>query len=134
MKKGLRRFLSQFMAAVIVLASGATGYAAYVPHGDHAGIVHILGDQVAHHHGHHGHEIGDQARVLLCDVNASCDAEPGDGAAHVHASCIGSPGLAPGDCDLNFAGGAGEKPSASAALPFLQDLTFSLLRPPRIAL
>ena len=89
---------------------------------------------IADHHGHHDHEIGDQARVLLCDVHASCDVEPGDGAAHVHASFIGSPGLAPGDCGLNFAGRAGERPIASAALPFLQDLTFSLLRPPRIAL
>lgn len=136
MRWGFRHFLSVALAAAIVLASGATGYAAYVPHDGHAGLAHILGGKVGHHHHHeddHRHHDAAGATstaVLLCDVHASCDVEPGDAASHCHVSSLSSPGVAPGDCGLIFAALLGDKPIAFAAFPLHQGRSDPLLRPP----
>lgn len=132
MRGRLRHFFSLAMVAIIVLASSASGYAAYAPHDKNVDVGHVLGGQVGDHHSHPA--LDTQIYVVVCDIHASCDAEPGDTASHIHICCLGSSCIAVNDIDFKFAATPGDQPIALSPLLLAQELFTRLLRPPRVVL
>lgn len=136
MRMRFRHCLSLAMAAVIVLASGITGYAAYTAHAAHDGDVavgHAHGYQAGSDDHHHG-GLMSKTYVLLCDIHGSCDEEPGETRTHVHVSCCGAPAVAPSNGGLNFTAHSEVVPISPNSSAPLDNLSYPLLRPPRAAL
>ena len=133
MKWRFRHFLSVAMAAVILLASGVTGYAAYAAHDGHVDLGHIVGIQADHHHHHHGDFVSETS-VLICDVSGSCEEEPCDARGHIHISGFEAPALAPSDGKPNYSPASDDVPSPRASPLILEGPCYSLLRPPRATL
>ena len=136
MVRGFRKLVSRGMAAAILLASGATGYATYATYAAHDGHValgHALGLQADNHDHHHG-DLTSQVYVLLCDIHGSCDEEPGETRTHVHVSFFGSPAVAPGDVGLAFADHSELVRTGLDSPSLLDSPSYPLLRPPRLAL
>ena len=133
MKSGFRQFLSLGMAAIILVANGVTGYAAYAAHDDHVDIGHVVGIQADHHH-HHDGEFASETSILLCGFSGSCDEEPGEARGHIHIYYFESPWVAPSDEKLNFVSTSEDVPIPRASPPLLEGPSYSLLRPPRATL
>jgi len=129
----VRLWLSQFLAGVIMLASGLTGYVAYGSHDDYIEIGHVLGTHGGHHHDLDWPQAnGNRIQVPLCQFEGSCHQDESQHAVgHVHVNTSGPLAIAPGDIELPLS-------VASAALNFdlgsrsaPRQLFYPLLKPPR---
>jgi hypothetical protein len=119
------------MVAVMLLASGLTGYATSAAESDHAGHSHASGLGV----GHHDHDgwAGQHTSVFLCQLDDSCGKEPANSREHVHVSCCFT-ALMSNSGELNIFALPGDGPITIASSLPLSNLSYPLLRPPRVSL
>jgi hypothetical protein len=120
------------MVAVMLLASGLTGYAASAAESDHAGHSHAPGLGVGHHD--HDDWPGRHSSVFLCQLDDSCGNEPAHSREHVHVSCCVTALMTTNSGEFNrFAPADNGLIATPLSLP-ISHLSYPLLRPPRIAL